>query len=114
MLYSSFGDSVTPLQLVACPPIFKCEASQVVPSHLKLQIRWTKTSNFKDRILAQTEEIIDKARSEVMEGDFLSTCVEEPMQTVSANVPYYCVKRNYKFCRPLHERSASGDLLLLL
>lgn len=111
LLYSSFGDSVTPLRLVASPPIFKCVKTQVRQSRLKLKICRTKPKSDS----SARHEPVDMCS--VLDINRRLPCGTNNIvsdRTEYKRHAYLCVQRNYKFCQPLHKRSASGDLLLML
>lgn len=110
MLYSTFGDSVTPLRMVANPPIFKCVKTQISQSRLKLRLcRTTKNKHNEWRKPVDLCSVFENfQRLPCLTNNIYNDRSEYKRRV------FYCVQRNYKFCRPLHVSSASGDLLLML
>lgn len=110
MLYATFGDSVTPLRMVANPPIFKCVKTPISQSRLKLRLcRTTKNKHNEWRKPLDLCSVFENfQRLPCLTNNVFNDRSEYKRRV------FYCVQRNYKFCRPLHVRSASGDLLLML
>ena len=113
MLYSSFGDTVTPFRMVSSgPPIYPCVKREPMLTAMRLKLQRTMMPNLyhTPANLSQVFELtnLKRDRTKLPPALYYNPC------SVQRKATFAFVARNNRFCSPLHRNSAVGDLLTII